>query len=261
MDAQSGELLRLEANAEEIPPDLPLVAVKDTLDYARVRFGSQDLLLPQSAELIVTGVDGHQRRNLSEFSHCREFRAQTSVSFDAPATIADQPTTPVTEVFLPAGLRLSVRLAHTVDSEAAAVGDAISATVASDVKQKSKLLIPQGAILRGRIRELDSHTIPHEHYVVGLEFTELEFPGHHARFFGEMEDIALPAALTDGGMTSSQTAVYESGPGQLYEVKRVERETNWSRKIPGVSTFSINRSRVLLPEGLHMVWRTVNLGK
>ena len=122
------------------------------------------------------------------------------------------------------------------------------------------MLVPRGAILRGRIRQLDAHTIPHEHYTVGLEFTELEFPGYHARFFGEMEDIALPAALMDG-MTSSQTAVYESGPGQLYAVKRVEKEAYWSRQIPGVSTFSIKRGRVLLPAGLNMIWRTVNLAK
>src|SRR5437879_4950698 len=101
MDAESLELLRLEANAEEIPPDLPLAAVKDTLDYTPVRFGSQDLLLPQSAELVVTTADGQQRRNVSEFSHCREFTAQTTVSFNSPAALTDKPATPVTEISLP----------------------------------------------------------------------------------------------------------------------------------------------------------------
>lgn len=259
MDAESLDLLRLEANAQEIPPDLPLSAVKDTLEYTRVRFGSQDLLLPQSAELVVIKVDGQERRSVTEFSHCREFTAQTTVSFDAPAATTDKPAAPVTEISLPSGLRLSVRLAQIVDSETAAVGDAISATVESDVKQKGTLLVPKGAILRGRIRQLDAHTMPHEHYIVGLEFTELEFPGHHARFFGEMEDIALPVAIMDG--MRSQASVSESGAGQLHAVKRVERETYWSRPIPGVSTFSINRGRALLPQGLHMIWRTLNLAK
>ena len=161
---------------------------------------------------------------------------------------------------MPAGLRLSVRLAHTVDSETAAVGDAISASVESDVKQKGKLPVPQGAILRGRIRQLDSHAIPREYHVIGLEFTDLEFPGHHARFFGEMEYIGLPAALMED-MTSSQTRVEGSVLGHLQIVKRVERETYWTRQVPGVSTFSINGGRLILPEGLHMTWRTMNLTK
>lgn len=57
-DAESLEVLRLEVNADEIPPDVPLSAVKNTLEYARVRFGSHDLLIPQSAELIVTELTG-----------------------------------------------------------------------------------------------------------------------------------------------------------------------------------------------------------
>lgn len=88
-DAESLDVLRLEVSAEEIPPDLPLTAVKSTLEYTRVRFGSQELLIPQSAELIVTELSGQQRRNVIEFSHCREFTAQTTVSFDAPANVTD----------------------------------------------------------------------------------------------------------------------------------------------------------------------------
>jgi hypothetical protein len=257
-DADSLELLHLEVNAEEIPPDIPLAAVKNTLEYTRIRLGSQELLIPQSSELIVIETDGQQRRNIIEFSHCREFTAQTSVNFNEPAKITDNPAIPVMEVSLPAGLGLSVRLAQSVDSETAAVGDPISASVESDVKQKGKLVVPQGAILRGRIRQMDSHEIPREYYVVGLEFTDLAFPGHHARFFGEMEDIGLPAGIMNATV-SSQTTFGESGTGQLQVVRRVESE--WTRQIPGVRTFSIKGGRVLLPEGLHMSWRTVNLAK
>jgi hypothetical protein len=259
-DAESLELLHLETNAQEIPPGFALAAVKNTLEYSRVRLGSQDLLIPQSGELIVTEVDGQQRRNVIEFSHCREFAAQTALNFDAPANPTDNPASATMEVTLPARLRLSVRLAQSIDSETAAVGDPISASVESDVKLKGKLLVPQGAILRGRIRQLDSHAIPRPYYMVGLEFTDLEFSGQHARFFGTMEDIGLPPAVMDA-MTTSQTTFEEPGPGQLHVLKRVQRETYWTREIPGVSTFSIQGSRLLLPEGLRMSWRTVKLAK
>src|SRR5204863_6193304 len=97
---------------------------------------------------MVTELSGQQRRNVIEFSHCREFTARTTLSFDAPANITGNPAAPIEVLSLPAGLRLPVRLAHAVDSETAAVGDPISASVESDVKQKGKVLVPRGAILR-----------------------------------------------------------------------------------------------------------------
>ena len=259
-DAESLDVLRLEINADEIPPDLPVTAVKNTLEYTRVRFGSQELLIPQSAELIVTELTGQQRRNVIEFSHCREFSAQTTLRFEAAADITGKPAITVEEITLPAGLRLPVRLTHTVDSKKAAVGDPISATVESDVKQKGKLLAPQGAILRGRIRQLDAHETPREYHVIGLEFTDLEFPGHHGRFFGEMEYIGLPPALMEP-TTGIRTGIDESMLGHLQMATRVQRETYWTREVPGVSTFSIKGGRLVLPEGLHMTWRTMNLAK
>lgn len=140
------------------------------------------------------------------------------------------------------------------------MGDPISATVESDVKQKGRLLIPQGATLRGRIRQLDAHTTPREYHIVGLEFTDLEFPGRHARFFGEMESIGLPAALMEA-TSGTQLNVSETILGHLQIARRVERETYWTREIPGVSTFSVKGGRLVLPEGLHTTWRTVNLTK
>jgi hypothetical protein len=258
-DAESLGVLRLEVNAEEIPPDIPLTAVKNTLEYARVRFGSQDLLIPQSAELMVTELTGQQRRNVIEFSHCREFATQTTLSFNPPANITNNPAIRVEEVNFPAGLRLSVRLTHTVDSETAAVGDPIAAAVESDVKQKGKLLVPQGAILRGRLRQLDAHTTPRQYQVVGLEFTDLEFPRHHGRFFGEMESIGLPADLMDD-MTGSHATADESVLSRQI-MTRVRRETHWTRQVPGVSTFSVKGGRLTMPEGLHMTWRTMDLAK
>ncbi|PYT23461.1 MAG: hypothetical protein DMG58_27995, partial [Acidobacteria bacterium] len=151
-----------------------------------MRIASADLMLSQSAELILTDVTGRESRNRIEFSHCREFGANSMLTFEPPSTAT--PATPavhVDEISLPPGLRLPVRLAHAIESQSAAVGDAISANVESSVEQKGTAGIPKGAVLRGRIRRFERDSTPTDHYIVGLEFTDLEFPGYHARFFGD----------------------------------------------------------------------------
>ena len=69
VDAETLDLLRIETNAADIPPDVPITVVKNTLDYARVRVGSADLLLPQSAELLLIMETDEENRNRIEFSH------------------------------------------------------------------------------------------------------------------------------------------------------------------------------------------------
>lgn len=259
VDAETLDLLRIETNAAEIPPDLPIAAVTNTMGYARVRIGSADLLLPQSAELILTMVTGEENRNRIEFSHCREFGANSMLTFEPPSTVAPASAAPVNEISLPPGLRLPVHLANAIDSENAAVGDAISAIVESRVEQKGAVPIPKGAMLHGRIRRFERSTTPTDHYIVGLEFTDLEFPGYHARFFGDMESVdtlqdlqwilttsrskTIELGIRGGIMTTSETAVYRAIP------------------IPGVSTFFMGAAKFHLPEGLHMTWRTVSVAK
>jgi hypothetical protein len=110
-DAETLELLRLETVARDIPPDLRVTNIRETLDYARMRVRSRDLLLPQSIETSVTKQNGVENRNRIELSHCREFGAAAELSFNKPATPVDEPAVPVNELQLPAGLQFSVHLA------------------------------------------------------------------------------------------------------------------------------------------------------
>jgi len=256
-DAGSLDLLRLESNADQIPPDLDVASVHDTFDYARVRIGSRNLLLPQSVEIVLTDLGGQQDRNIIEFSHCREFSAQASVTFDAAPRI-DQPDSPPAEISIRAGLSFAVRLAHAIDSRTAAVGDELSAQVESDIKDKGVVVVPKGAVLRGRIRRLERHAASRNFYIVGLEFTDIEFPGHHALFFGDMISADPVAGLQSSfGSSKSRTSDYGLG-GSL---TTSETESYWTVPIPGVSTFFIEGASFRLPEGLHMVWHTVKLAK
>jgi hypothetical protein len=258
-EPNSLDLLRLESNAQDFPPGLPVAALQIVTDYARVDLGGQPLILPQRVELLLTDIALGQSRNVIEFSHCRQFSAQASLRFDAPGgTTPTTPRPPVQEIRLPAGLRLQARLDRALDSRALAVGDPLSATLDSPASGKPGPVVPKGAVLRGRIRRFDPLSEPRDHFIVGFEFTDLEFPGHHARFFGEMEEIAAPGGMKtilSSSSVRSRTFQNPAAPA-VYEAST---ETFSTLPIPGVGTFLMEGRRFILPEGMRIVWRTVEL--
>jgi hypothetical protein len=69
---------------------------------------------------------------------------------------------------------------------------------------------------------------------VTLEFSEIRFPGGHARFFAEMERVRL---------------------------RRGSARILGSTGLPGVAIVVIERASVLPEHGLQMVWKTVKLGE
>jgi hypothetical protein len=82
VDAGSLDLLRVEASAVEIPPQLASVeGFRMTIDYARVRLGTSDALLPAAAEMNMKFVFGQNDRNFIEFSGCREFTSESTIDF------------------------------------------------------------------------------------------------------------------------------------------------------------------------------------
>jgi hypothetical protein len=254
-DAETLELLRLETVAADIPPDLRVASITQTADYARMQVRGRDLLLPQSVAMLVTKLNGVESLNRIEFSHCREFGAAAQLTFDRPAA-ADQSTEPVTELLLPAGLQFSVHVAQAIDSKTAAVGDRITAGIDAPVHYHGAVLIPKGASLLGRIRRLERQLDPRPNYVVGLEFTDIEFPAHHARFVGEMLGIQPVPGLTFSVSTLTMDRRTAGVAGSLV-TSRSETET--AVRVPGVSTFFMEGLAFHIPKGMAMTWITTKL--
>src|SRR5579859_1490101 len=178
------------------------------------------------------------------------------LTFEALSTVTPAPAVPVDEISLPPGLQLPVRLARAIDSERATVGDAISAIVESRVQQKGAIVIPKDAVLRGRIRRFDRGSMPTDHFIVGLEFTDLEFPGHHARFLGDMESVD-PLPDLQWLLSTSRTKTRDFGV--LGDMTTSETEVYRTIPIPGVGIFYMQAAKFRLPEGMRMTWRTVSV--
>jgi len=82
VDSQSLDLLRIEQHDVDLPADADVSEIVTTTTFGRVRIGSSEPLLPLSSELIVADPFGGQRRNLIEFSGCREYRSDSVIHFE-----------------------------------------------------------------------------------------------------------------------------------------------------------------------------------
>lgn len=263
-DAETFELLRLDSEADDIPPTLPLAAMRSRINYGKMTVRGKPVWFPQSAEMGLSELSGLETRNRIEFSHCREYSGESKLSFEdaTPQTAAAQAVR-AERIELPAGVVLDLRLETAIDSSSMRVGDAVTARLASDAVYKKKILIPAGAEVTGRLRRLERSDEIKPHYVVGLEFSTIENERVKARFYGELGSIQQVAGLARTLTASSAESVNFSG-GMVVQSFRVETgsaTTLQFREIPGVGSFYVVGTEFKLPSGLRMVWKTVEQPK
>jgi hypothetical protein len=183
--AETGTLdvLRMEVEADALPQKLDLRQVSDTMEYKRMRIGSRDFLLPSVSEVVMVDLRGDASRNLVRFSECHEFAGESTLKFGDDDGAAAAASTAVTvaakqELRLPKNAEIALRLMGEIDTYTAAVGDPVKAALASDVKEKGKVILQKGVEVSGRIVRL-------EHYqdftVLGLMFEEAESETAHVK--------------------------------------------------------------------------------
>jgi len=177
-DPATMDLRRVEVAAEDIPASLGVTAAETTVDYGRVKIGEETFLLPVDSELMMAMPDVIDR-NWVRFSACRKFTGESTLLFTDPELVetASAPAGRLREVEIPADLTLQLEM-PAVDLMRGAVGDAIQATLASDLKKGRGLLAPKGSIARGRILRLERYS---SYFLLKIDFQDLEWPGGHAR--------------------------------------------------------------------------------
>jgi hypothetical protein len=188
VDPESLDLLRLDIVADDIPPNLPLTSNGSTVRYARMLIGERSILLPQTAEMDLVHASGAESRNVVEFTHCRAYQAESTISF-GPATGLPQSEAPAEG--LPAGVGITVALSAPMTG-AEPVGTVLEGRVTANVAGKSGVLLHEGAVVRGRIRRMEPP-------VVAVEFTEIETGGVPMRFFAELQTVDWPSTVQRPG--------------------------------------------------------------
>jgi hypothetical protein len=222
VDPVSLDLVRMEVNGDDVPLDLKLDSVSVTVDYARTRIGSKDVMLPQTGEIHMLHVSREESKNLMEFTHCREFRAESTLSFAQSTVSFGEAVIPRVAVALelPPGLTINVKLAAAI-TEKDAVGDLVHGVVSGNVVQGRKVVVADGSQVSGRIRRMERHQDNGGYYAVGIEFTEIRTGDLVYRFFAD----------------------FRSGNRGV------------AQELPGVATVFLE-GRLNLPVGFLTVWRT-----
>ena len=257
VDPQSLDLIRLDSHAIEIPPNLPLKDASTNVDYARTRIGARDVLLAQRAEMHMTQSTGEESYDQLEFTHCHAYSVESSIRFDqesqqparAPAVNAPPPAD-LAEASraIPALLPITVQLTGPI-TDRDSVGTLVDARVAGDVRNRGKVLISDGAAVRGRIRRLERYQQPGRGFLVSLEFTEVETSNGPLRFYADLvsmdERPEMRPSLSESVLVSD---------GRLPDV--AGQTTVTLPELPSVVSFVVTGSSFTLPSGFRTVWRT-----
>ncbi|MGA2724912.1 MAG: hypothetical protein ABSG79_21190 [Bryobacteraceae bacterium] len=265
-DPETYDLRRLEFHADEIPPELPYADISTAIYYNRVRIGERDVLLPQTADVRTTELNGEENRDLIEFTHCQGFHAESTLVFGAPrdtaasqSPAATSPQPAAAEATLPPDLGITVALSAPVDDRAT-VGSLIQGKVAGSVMQKGTVLVPEGALVEGRIRRLERYSDAGDYFIVALEFTRLETPGGNLRFYADLQDVDRRegAEMVLTNVTRLQPGGFQSAGRRAGTVTldNPYSQRIWTHQIPGVGTFFVRGSSFSLPSGFKTVWKT-----
>lgn len=240
-DPATLDLLRLDMYGEDLPSQLGLTEAGSSIRYTRAQIGDSTVLLPARGELLLAEFSGNASRNLIEFSQCRQYQTESTISFAQLAeTSSELPEAGIHEVELPAGLEVPVELETAIDSRKASAGDPLRARVLSEVRYNGDQKLPKGAVLTGRIRRFERPS-SEAFFAVGIEFTEVEWDGARAQFFADLVDIDNQLARTPQLLSSG-----EHGRGKVT-----------LREAQGVWLFYMKGARFRIAPGLHMTWRTL----
>lgn len=247
-DPETLELLRVEIHGDDIPVELGLQDIVVTASYGRMRIGESDVMLPQSAELKMIQTGGQESVDQFDFTHCRSYSAESSISFggadssvpkSAPAVVAAEAWDT-----LPAGVMVPITLSTGLTNDST-VGAMLEGIVSEKVEFKGKALIPQGAPVHGRIRRLEHYPDAGGFYAVGLEFTDVEAGGKLLRFYADLQSATGAPGLEMTISNATDEVI----------------ETFHFNNLPGVGSFFIRNPRFALPAGFRMLWKTRTYGK
>lgn len=210
------DVLRMEVITDDIPADLGISATETTVNYDRRRIGDEEFLLPVESGLMMAMPDV-VNRNSVRLTSCRRFSGESTLTFDDPelndtstsASTEGSASAPAKEVDIPAGLPLRLEFSE-LDLMHAAIGDAVRATLRSDLKSGREVLAPKGSIAHGRIMRLDRYNT---HFGLLIKFQDLDWRGGHARLKLRFEQTeSLPGLITKAQTGPEILILRRAGP-------------------------------------------------
>lgn len=190
VDATSADPARVTVSTNELPLAAGVCQTTSTLQFHRDANVGEELLLPQKAVQRFVSPNGNETQNTTTFSDCRQYSSQSSISFytsadDTAGTIhaAARPHAAV----IPEGLPFSMELLEAIDGDTAAAGDRFRARLATPLRDGRRTIAPKGALIEGRVSEVEVGYHPTEMVAIGLIPESLEVQGVKVSFAARLD--------------------------------------------------------------------------
>ncbi len=245
-DTATLALLRIELLATRFPLGFPVRRVFKATEYSSVTVNGVPVRLPAMTELSMTTRNGIENRTVSTFSNCREYKGESKLTFEEPASDpAGLPPQSVETLSLPAGLEVSVRLDDAVELTQAARGDLIAMTVVKDVVKKGRKLLSSGAKVMGRWQYFGCEDRPIAYCFATLSTESFEDGTRSGPFAATLESPSWERDTAYGGRSFNQ------GRDLIVpeEIKHLKKDV--SALYTGIIT--------KLPRGYRLIWRTLEV--
>lgn len=177
VDPQSADLIQLTVSPTGIQQALPTVCdLRTRMTYTRASMGVGQFTIPQSTEMEYLGKNGAYSMNRVSYQGCREYTAESVLSFDSPSSASPEaakvpPPLPAKES------ELRLRLASKIDSDVNFAGDSLEATLDRRVQDTRGGIVPVGTVFRGHLAELEKVNFPKRQIVIAIQFDTIVLNG------------------------------------------------------------------------------------
>jgi hypothetical protein len=167
----------------ELPKESGACESTTTVEYAPIRIGTGDFLLPQHSTLHFLMRDMGESDVATTYSSCHQYHAEANLITDPGAIAAESPAAR-DPISIPAGLVLTLTLTEPIHTDTAAAGDVVVATVsnvARDPKSKKhqagEIVISKGSTVRGRIVLMLHLLDSPQSFVIAIQLETVEING------------------------------------------------------------------------------------
>jgi hypothetical protein len=175
VDAETGDLHRLVIRVPWPPAGSGVLRAEVDTRYEPQQAGGG--LFPSASTLTLTLNGGGEAINRTTYRGCHVFSSESTIRFDAGSGTAGEAKVAATLFRVPAGLEVRSTMITPIDSRTASAGDFFEARVVDPVRQHRQIVVPKGALLHGRIVELEQRYYPGVSVRVMLKFDSVEFDG------------------------------------------------------------------------------------
>jgi hypothetical protein len=233
IDKDSLDVRRLNFETDELPPETLMCQESTTLEFPSRQTAGSSWLAPSQSRTHDVMRDTTETDRVAALSDCHQ---SSAVPVPPPAREGAP---------LPAGLSVSLAFKAPIDTDVAAAGDAISATVTDPVytgrKGKDAVVLP-GSTVAGRIVLLRRQWSPQALFLIGVAFETLEADGVVSPFYAILIDpppasekvVYQSMMLTGHGLKDWPQGIFGFPPRQ-HLVVPASFKSKWLTASPGAS--------------------------